>query len=677
MFSAQAILRLMELRQKRNERVDVGYQIDQAQQIVDNALKRSPTAAMYFSAAQVAATEKLLAQARNDAAAFAASRQRERDMYAKTRELAKPDDPLFVYILIYSARALSDQKGQAEKILRDLLAAKPDDQQARLALAEQLAMDPKTRAEALAVLDQPFSPAGMTGPKAYLVRELQIRTLVSATNLRLDQMFHSDPAERRQLQDRVQEDIGQIELRDGEGPRVLRLRGKLLRIQGKTVEAIQTLEKARDLAEKMAAASEMGSPADRIDRWEVVDMLARAYIETGQIGRAAELLTDLVNRFPTYDPGRLLLATALIKAGKLEEARPHVDYLSQRRPSDPDILKLRVQMGIMAAAPSTAPATVPPPSSVSTAPAAAVNLRDLPEDTKEQILEKIAVALRLASDAEARRLARRGEARYPGDYDMARSAVQVFRQDGDLELAKAFVDHALAPAGRPTPRADRSSGSEMIRLWLSLVAPLLSAAAPAATPPSTAPATRPATSAATAPAKQPKTVVYVCDGTDSMKGQPFDLLKGELKKAIDVLIPTRAFDVIFFQGGQAAALADGLLMANPKHKREAYDFLERFELKPGSSDPTPSLRAAFALNPEVIYLLTDGPFDDDAKVIDTLRAFQQAIPWDAPHSRVDTVGFYRPDLPKADHEQTEALLKQIALENGGTYKPVFTSDLAK
>ena len=55
----------------------------------------------------------------------------------------------------------------------------------------------------------------------------------------------------------------------------------------------------------------MEASDDRFERWEVIDMLARAYIETGQIASAKTLLTDLINRFPGYDPGRMLLATVL------------------------------------------------------------------------------------------------------------------------------------------------------------------------------------------------------------------------------------------------------------------------------------------------------------------------------------------------------------------------------
>src|SRR4029077_8085175 len=96
-------------------------------------------------------------------------------------------------------------------------------------------------------------------------------------------------------------------------------------------------------------------------------------------------------------------------------------------------------------------------------------------------------------------------------------------------------------------------------------------AAGATTSPVSATATAPATQPAEKP---PKSVVYVCDATDSMTGLSFDLLKVELNRAIEALVPIGTFDVICFRHGEAAALSAQMLMANLKHKREAYDFLD-------------------------------------------------------------------------------------------------------
>src|SRR6187402_1893482 len=102
----------------------------------------------------------------------------------------------------------------------------------------------------------------------------------------------------------------------------MRLKGKQLRMQGQTIEAIQTLEKARQLAEQRYGSLEQSGAG--AERWEIIDLLARAYIETNQMGQAKQLLTGLVNRFPTYDPARMMLTQILIKDGSYDDAKPHV-----------------------------------------------------------------------------------------------------------------------------------------------------------------------------------------------------------------------------------------------------------------------------------------------------------------------------------------------------------------
>src|SRR5205085_9772800 len=115
------------------------------------------------------------------------------------------------------------------------------------------------------------------------------------------------------------------------------MRGKLLRMNGKTIEAIKTLEQAKALYDKQTETAN-----DRLDRWEVVDLLAKAYVETNQIGRGKQLLCEMLERFPTYDPARVLLITLLMRESNVEEARPHIEYLERRKSSDPEVIKMKL-----------------------------------------------------------------------------------------------------------------------------------------------------------------------------------------------------------------------------------------------------------------------------------------------------------------------------------------------
>ncbi|MEO6436029.1 MAG: tetratricopeptide repeat protein [Tepidisphaeraceae bacterium] len=428
MFVAQARLRESDRLRQQDRAEPAQKKAAEAGQIVEEALKRSGTASMYFSAAQVMYGQEVLD--RGNAQKW---RDKRREYFTKARELAKPEDPLYIYIHIAAARASADKQGEAETILRELYKARPDDQEVRLALAEHLAGDRSKRDGALEILDLPFANEAFRGPKAFKVRELQIRTMVMATNLRLDVLVTSnDEAKRKAALDKIQKNLDVIALRDGEGPRLLRLRGKLLRLQGKTIEAIQTLEKAKQLAER----SQSDFQAERMDRWEVIDMLARAYIDTKQIGRAKDLLTELVNKFPQYDPARMLLTQVLVKEGQLEDAARHVKILAERKPDDPDVIKLQLQVSDPRGIRDLADKDKERAQLKQT-------YARLPEGTKAEAMDKVVAAMVIDQSDEAIRLINKLQSQTPADADVARLAIKVHTARNDPEAARAAVDVAI------------------------------------------------------------------------------------------------------------------------------------------------------------------------------------------------------------------------------------------
>jgi tetratricopeptide (TPR) repeat protein len=451
-YIAQGKLRLAAIAKQRDQDADATKLTNQANQVMDDAVKRAPSAGMYDHAARVAQMEEQLAQLeiqsqsgiptpqmaqqKKDAQARRDQwKQRKLDDFAKARELSKdqladPSNTLTAEIYIDSAQALNGDKAEAEKVLRELYAARPDDQQARLALAEQLAGDSSKRAEAVALVDKPFASSQFTGPKAYLVREYQMRTLSDSVDWHLDELQQMrDPKERAPLLASIKSKLDLIQAKDGEGVRLLRLRGKLLQIQGNILEAIQTLEKARQLSEQGNAN------ADRLQRWEIVDMLARAYLQTGQTGRAKDLLSELVGRFPNYDRSRLLLAQVLIRDGKRDEARPHVEYLAKRLPDNPDVLKLEIQLGSGADSASAGGATQDK--------LAKASYSKLPETSKSEIMDKIKAAMVTGQEPEAKRLLEKGISKFPGDVDLTKLGIAAYRSMGDADGAKALVSASL------------------------------------------------------------------------------------------------------------------------------------------------------------------------------------------------------------------------------------------
>jgi hypothetical protein len=159
-------------------------------------------------------------------------------------------------------------------------------------------------------------------------------------------------------------------------------------------------------------------------------------------------------------------------------------------------------------------------------------------------------------------------------------------------------------------------------------------------------------------------VVYLCDSSGSMMNK-FDTLRQELRKAADGLKPIQSFDIIFFSEDTFVALDKQLMLATPEVKRKAYDFLEK-TAPHGSSDPIPGLKAAFAAQPQLIYMLTDGDFPNNAQLLEELRKLNKDK-----KVKINTIAF----MDRG--EEYEKLLKQIADENGGLFKFVSDTELQK
>jgi hypothetical protein len=157
-------------------------------------------------------------------------------------------------------------------------------------------------------------------------------------------------------------------------------------------------------------------------------------------------------------------------------------------------------------------------------------------------------------------------------------------------------------------------------------------------------------------------VVFVPDASGSMI-QKFDPMRVELRRSIAGLRPPQSFNVVFFQQADPASIGSSLLFANPDSKRKAFDFMDRVT-PAGSTDPLPALRRAFAMNPDLIVLLTDGDFPDNQAVIDECRRLNAART-----TRIFTIAF----LDRGeDYEKT---LKQIAADSGGLFRYVSEEDL--
>jgi hypothetical protein len=151
--------------------------------------------------------------------------------------------------------------------------------------------------------------------------------------------------------------------------------------------------------------------------------------------------------------------------------------------------------------------------------------------------------------------------------------------------------------------------------------------------------------------------VYVLDGSASMT-EPhseartrLERVKIELVRSIGGMPEDMQFFVIFFNRNSIPMPAEKLQPATLDNKRKYLEWCARVK-GGGATDPRPALKRALELQPDIIYLLTDGAFNP-AAVEEVTKLNTRGV---AIHTFCfgDTSG--------------ESLLKSIAHKNNGTYK---------
>ena len=157
-------------------------------------------------------------------------------------------------------------------------------------------------------------------------------------------------------------------------------------------------------------------------------------------------------------------------------------------------------------------------------------------------------------------------------------------------------------------------------------------------------------------------IVFVIDRSGSMI-ETFDYVKAELRKSINALQARQSFHVIFFSFEKPVAMKPKrLVYATTENKKRAFAFIDS-AVSEGQTKPARALEAAFKVRggpPELIYFMTDGEFDKD--VVARIRVWNKDK-----KVKINTIAFLYPS--------GEALLKQIAKENGGRYKFVSQDEL--
>ena len=156
-------------------------------------------------------------------------------------------------------------------------------------------------------------------------------------------------------------------------------------------------------------------------------------------------------------------------------------------------------------------------------------------------------------------------------------------------------------------------------------------------------------------------IVYIVDRSGSMTDS-MDYVKSELKRSIGALSDKQEFHVVFYSSGPPVEMPTRrLVSATGRNKQLAFEFIDGV-IAQGETDPSQALERAFACQPDLIYLLTDGEFDK--AIVDLVN--RQNV---GRKVTVYTIGFL--------YKTGESVLKQIADQNNGAYQFVSEGDLAK
>lgn len=154
-----------------------------------------------------------------------------------------------------------------------------------------------------------------------------------------------------------------------------------------------------------------------------------------------------------------------------------------------------------------------------------------------------------------------------------------------------------------------------------------------------------------------KSFIYIIDCSPSMwEGNRFNRAKTEVIRSVSSLVEEQEFFVYFFDEREygmyyPSGMQGGMVPATAANKQKLAEWVRKFETPYQGTDPSTALVASLKMDPEVIFLLSDGDFN--YSVIDlTTRS-------NTNRTRINTVSFVT--------KEGEPLLRRIAEQNRGKY----------
>lgn len=164
--------------------------------------------------------------------------------------------------------------------------------------------------------------------------------------------------------------------------------------------------------------------------------------------------------------------------------------------------------------------------------------------------------------------------------------------------------------------------------------------------------------------REPRRIVFVCENSGAMV-QSWALVSQQLEAKLNSLVGAQSFDVLFPQPQGPDAFSASLAPASERNKQKAQEWIEDHVDRPGTFGMIAAVETAFALKPDMIYLLDNGDYGDNAAVIRRIDFLNKSRA-----VRINTTAMM------GDEKQTKTF-QTIARQNGGVYTPVkFNADVA-
>jgi hypothetical protein len=161
-------------------------------------------------------------------------------------------------------------------------------------------------------------------------------------------------------------------------------------------------------------------------------------------------------------------------------------------------------------------------------------------------------------------------------------------------------------------------------------------------------------------------IIFLCDVDISMHDR-FDELKDEIIAAVQRLSPDQAFNVVLAADGSPEMFSElGPMPASDEMKLHFEDFMSGVTTAASSTDAHAALIEAVRQRPDLIFLVSNGDFINNAVMIRDARRGDEVTTRTKP-ARVNTVLF----VPEAGSDpQSAAGMAAIAAALGGTFREV-------